>query len=157
MFKNMALGKKIGMGFGVMILFLCGVGVTCYVSMGTATNSIDDITTQLDIAKEVNTVLTDAQDAQAAALRFMIHDDDRYYEHIETESKAAIECAMKAKSLMKSAENRAVADGVIEQVNAYLAANAEWKELQEQRRDGERVRAEAAGVVLDNIKDLLGA
>ncbi|MBN1513778.1 MAG: chemotaxis protein [Phycisphaerae bacterium] len=59
--------------------------------------------------------------------------------------------------MMRSEENRAKADVVVETINAYLAANTEWKNLREKKTESGRLRAEAAGAVLDNIKNLVEA
>ena len=157
MFQSMTVGKKIGLGFGLVIVFLCAVGVTGYLSTRTATENIQSITGQLEIAKEINTTLTDAQDAQAASLRLMIYDDDKYYTIIEEEAQKATEHTQAAKDKMKSAENRANADKVVDQMNHYVAANQEWYDLQVQRREGGKIRVQAAGVVLQNIKELMAA
>jgi methyl-accepting chemotaxis protein len=157
MLKRLGLGKKIGAGFGLVLVMLCVVGTVGYRSMHAATESIDGIVTQLDIAKEVNTVLTDAQDAQAGALRYIIYDDDKYYREIEAETTATTEHATSAKGMMKSAENQAMADEVLDQIAKYVSANKAWRDLQVQRRECGQARAQAAGVVLDNIKGLLDA
>ncbi len=157
MLKRMTIGKKIGLGFGLVITLLVVVAVTGYSSTNTATSNIDSIVGQLEIAEEINTVLTDAQDAQAAALRYMIYDDEQYYQEIEGETANAREHAQAAKELMLSQENRANADEVIDQLDLYLAANQAWREQQLQKRNGGRLRAQSAGVVLDKIKQLIDA
>ena len=157
MLKSMTIGKKIAMGFMLLLVFLCTVGVAGYVSTNTATKNISDIAAQLAIAKEINTTLTDAQDAQAASLRYIIYDDDQYYKAVEEEIGNAVEHTQAAKGLMASAENRANADGAIAQLNAYQAANKEWSDLQAKKHEAGAVRAREADVVLDNVKQLLDA
>lgn len=157
MFSKMALSKKMAMGFGLVIVFLCIVAGLGYSGMNTADHNIDKIVEQLAIAKKINTVLTDSQDAQAGSLRFIIYDDDRYFMIVEDETNNATQWALQAQSMMHSPANRAMVDEVVGQIDAYLSANREWRELQLQRHEVGAIRIEAAGVVLDNIKMLLAA
>ena len=155
MLKSMTIGKKIAMGFTLLLVFLCTVGVAGYISTSTATTNISDITAQLDIAKEINTTLTDAQDAQAASLRYIIYDDIRYHKTVEEEIGDALKHTASAKALMRSPENRAKADEAVIHMNGYLAANKEWGDLQAKKHEAGAIRAQAADVVLGNIKDLM--
>jgi methyl-accepting chemotaxis protein len=157
MLAKMSLGGRISLGFGLVIVFLCVVGFAGYRSLNHAHESLNSIVAQMDIAKEVNTVLTDAQDAQAGSLRLIIYDDDQYFELIERELATVADHAGKAKEAMESAANREAAEAVIDQTQAYLVANQEWYDLQKRRRECGKQRAAAATIVLDNIKQLLEA
>ena len=56
-----------------MLVFMFIVGAFGYYGMSNSNNQISSITHQLEIAKDVNRGLVDAQDAQANSLRYIIY------------------------------------------------------------------------------------
>ncbi|MBN2583586.1 MAG: MCP four helix bundle domain-containing protein [Planctomycetes bacterium] len=78
--KNMTVGKKITLGFAVVLTLLVVVGVAGYVSLNKVQTEMASICYQLEIAKKANTVLVDTQDVQAGSLRYIIYRDDKYYQ-----------------------------------------------------------------------------
>ena len=155
MFKNMKLGTKIALGFGLVIVFLVTVGLTGYLSLNRTVGQMEAIKGQLDIAKKVNNALAFSQDSQANSLRFIIYEDDTYLETSQEDNDSAIKEIEEAKSLMKSEENRRNADGVVDSAKAYTAANSEYADLHQKKVTAGKVRAEAAGKVQDGIKNLI--
>ena len=155
MFKSMTVGKKITLGFSMVIVFLAVVGGTGYLSMSSTMDQMDAITGQVEIAKYVNSAMADAQDAQANSLRSIVYGDEKYYVSFNEGVEKAVQEAQEAKGKMKSEENKKRADNAIAGANEYLAANKEYYELGQKKEAAGKVRAENARVVLDNIKTLM--
>ncbi|HNU31867.1 MAG TPA: methyl-accepting chemotaxis protein, partial [Sedimentisphaerales bacterium] len=155
MFKNMKLATKIILGFGLVLTFLLVVGVTGYLSLNGTVGQMKAISGQLEIAKKVNDALASSQDAQAGSLRFMIYRDDSYLEGSQQANNSAIQAMEEAKGLMKSEENRHKAEAVAAGAKAYIAANAEYAKLAQDKAAAGKVRAETSNSVRDNIKKLI--
>ncbi len=146
--NNINVGIRLFVGFAILLTLLVLV-------WGTGSSSMGNITHQLSIAKGVNTMLTDAQDAQAGALRYLIYDDSRYNDLISEETSKILEEGELAKSKMKSADNRAQIDTVMEAVNTYRAICDTLYQIREATHVvGER-RAAVAGTVISGIKNLI--
>ncbi|MCB9867099.1 MAG: MCP four helix bundle domain-containing protein [Phycisphaerales bacterium] len=157
MFKNMTVGKKIGLGFTLIVVLLCGVAVTGHHSTTTAIRNNDAIGHQLQIVREINTALTDAQDANTALQQYMIQDDAEHLKLVHDEIAKAREHATAARELMTSADNRAKTDDLIARLDAYLKAADEWHDLQVRRDQASAVRAQSAAVVTEKLHTLIAA
>jgi methyl-accepting chemotaxis protein len=157
MFRNLTVGKKIVLGFSMVIVFLVVVGSTGYLSMTRTMERMDSIAEQMKIARNVNAAMIDSQDAQANSLRYVIYGDEKYYAQIKEEAEKSIKEAQEAKGWMKSEENKRKTDDAVARANDYLAANKEFYELDKKKEAAAKVRSDEAAVVLDNIKDLMEA
>ena len=78
MFKNLKLSTKITAGFGIVTLFLVVVGITGYISLNNVIDQVNAIERQVSIVEKTNTALSNAQNAQAGALRYDIYREDKY-------------------------------------------------------------------------------
>ena len=155
MFKNMKLATKIITGFALVLVFLAVVGLTGYLSLNKTVDQMKAISEQLEIAKNVNDCLALSQDSQAGSLRFIIYQDDSYLEGSQQASRDAIKAVEEARGRMQSEENRRNADAVTDSIKAYMAANAEYATLAENKVQAGNVRAEAAGKTLEGIRKLI--
>ncbi len=155
MFKNMKLGTKIVLGFGLVIVFLMVVGLTGYLSLNSTVNQMEAIVEQIEISKKVNNATALSQDGQAGSLRYIIYQDESYMEASQENNRSVIDEIEKAKELMKSAENRRNADSVADSAKAYIAANSEYADLHQQKVAAGKVRTEASAKVQENIKGLI--
>ncbi len=155
--KNLKLSTKMGLGFALCIVFIVIVAVSGFWALTGVMATEDSILEQLEIAKRANTILVDAQDAQAASLRFMIYDDQQYSDQVGTEVGNVKTFVGEAKNLMRSDANKAVADEVLAAVDRYGKANDSYISLQAKKNAAGAVRAEAADKVLESIKKLIDA
>ena len=155
MFSNLKLGTKIASAITILIVFIVAVGITGYVSLQSVVGQMDSVAQQLEIAKKANAVLTDAQDAQAGSLRYLIYRSDEYQDVVKEECRLATENAEAAKGMMKSAENRKNAEDVISAIAAYKKACDEIYQCQQDRIVAGRKRADAADKALAVVTDLL--
>ena len=119
MFRNVTLGTKLFGGFIFVLLLMVVVAIFGYTSLLQTTNSLDSIVHQLEVAKKANTILTDAQDSQANALRFIIYKEDTYREAQDKKAKHVHAAASEAKQLMNSARNKQLADDVMKEMEEY--------------------------------------
>ena len=155
MFRNMTVGKKIALGFSMVIVLLVVVGTTGYVSMSGTMDQMAAITEQVEIAKNVNSAMAETQNAQANSLRTIVYGDEKYYVSFNEEIEKAVQEAQEAKGKMKSAENRQKADMAVASAKEYSAANKEYYELGLKKEAAGKVRGENANIALDNIKTLM--
>jgi methyl-accepting chemotaxis protein len=85
----------------------------------------------------------------------MVYQDDSFLDMSQETNRSAIKEMEEAKGLMNSEENRRNADGVADSAKAYMAANTEYAELEQSKAAAGKVRAEAAGKVLEGIRGLI--
>lgn len=78
MLKAMTIRTKLYLGFFSVLALMVVVALIGYSGIGKAVGAIGDIVYQLEIAKKANTILVDAQDAQAHSLRYIIYKEERY-------------------------------------------------------------------------------
>lgn len=142
--KGMTLGKKLILSFLTVVMLTLIVGFIGY-------NGISKIVYQLEISKLVNRIIVDAGDAQAGSLRYIIYEDEKYFETVEEEKNNIIDLAKEAKSLMKSEKNKAEADDIIEVTEAYYQATFDFRKLEIEKDKIGEVRAAAAAEVTKQI------
>ncbi len=151
------IGKKITFGFTLVLILMSVVGITGYISLNNSKDAMEGICYQLDIAKKANTILVDSQDAQAGALRYVIYGEDKYNDSIITEKANVIENAQAAQGMMKSEENKRVAEDVINKITDYSKATQEYYDLAQKRIAAGTIRSKASLGVRDAIKAILDA
>ncbi len=153
--KNMTIGKKITLGFTVVLILLAMVGVTGYISLNATMEEMDAITYQLDIAKKVNGAMAESQNAQAESLQYLIYKNDEFTHACEQYNQNAIRFMQDAKGLMKSKENKDNADAVIANVNLYLDANRKVVEIDKMKTESGSIRSAAAETVMREVVSLV--
>ncbi len=122
--SDLKIGTRLYVSFAMLLALLIAVGYLGWNGMTKATTAIHDISHQLEIAKKANTILVDAQDAQAGSLRFIIYHDDQFFNIVRDESEKVLALADEAKVMMKSEENKAHADEVITAITEPLPAGS---------------------------------
>jgi len=157
MLKNMTIGKRIVFGFMSMIILLVVVAFIGYNGIRKTINGMNGIVYQLEVAKKANTILADAQDAQAHSLRYIIYRDDTYADSTNEESQNVLTFAQEAKDLMKSAENKARADKVGTAMQAYKANSDKYVSLEHEKAESTKSRGAAAEEVLSSVLSVIEA
>ena len=155
--KNVKLSTKMYGGFLLVLALMIIVAVVGYVGAGNLKQSMVDIQAQLEIAKKANTALTDAQDAQTHALRYVIYKDDQYADALDDEAENVMKVAGEAKDMMKSAENKRTADELISKMTAYKGNCDEYVSIEHKKAAAGKVRAKAAGQVLADVVKVIDA
>ncbi len=144
-FNNLKIGKKLSISFGIVLGLLLIVGAI-------GMNSLRSITYQLEIAKLANTMLADSQDVQAGSLRYILYKDNKYNEEIKTETNNVFNAAKQARDLMKSAENKAMADKVVDEMKNYYQHNKEYYNLQQKINKIGEERGATADKIIEQIR-----
>ena len=155
MFKSMTVGKKIGFGFGVLILFITVVGITSFIGVKNLVGQMEKITYQLQITKNANKIMNDAQDTQAHALRYVIYTDDKYQQFQKESVDAALSAASDTKNLLTLDENKTRVNNISAAVKDYYKSCQDYGAVQSQKEDADKVRATAAMELLDNVRDIV--
>jgi methyl-accepting chemotaxis protein len=146
--QDIKIGQRLFAGFGVVLALLAIVWFT-------GSNSINKITYELDISKDVNAILANAQDAQAGSLRFVIYKDEKYNDIIKNKANELAENGKLAKSKMKKESSIEETETVLHAMEEYLEYSQLYLEHgKEQGVVGKR-RAAAAEVFLNGIKKLV--
>ncbi len=145
---KMKIGKKLGIGFGVLCALMLAVG-------GVGLKSINDIAHQLDIVKLVDMALVNVGDAQANALRLAIYEDDKFHKEMDKEILSVKDLAEQAGMLMKSEENKQRVGVIYDAADDYKKlTDSSWK-LDVERRNTGKERARCAGIVITSIREIV--
>ena len=84
---NLSIGKKIGIGFGVMFLLIVILGTTCFVSLQTAKTKLAEIQAARQ-RSELTTTAALSNRGLAAALNGVIaYGDEKFYQRVDQEMK----------------------------------------------------------------------
>jgi len=146
--NNFKIGQRLFTGFGILLVLLAAVWFT-------GRNAINNITYQLEITNNVNSMLTDAQDAQAHALRYLIYEENSFNDGIGVEVTASIENAEEAKLMMKSEANRTEVDSAIMAITSYQAACDELHSIRLQKVEAGQHRSAAANEILQQTINMI--
>ncbi|MDC7231751.1 MAG: methyl-accepting chemotaxis protein [Spirochaetales bacterium] len=148
MARKMKVRTQLIGSFTLLILFTVIVGF-----MGI--RGINQINYQNRISALASRCLIDAQDAQAASLRFIIYKDSSYMDTAKEEADNVISQAQQAENLMLSEENKLHTQELIQSMEAYEQLNQDYYAVQKRIDNAGEVRAAAAGQVLDNVKQII--
>ena len=152
---SFTVGKRIGLGFTMVLVLLTVVAIVGYVSMKNTKANMNAISRQIEISKKVNAVSSSADDAQSNSLRYVIYGEKDYLKNSTENCDLAIKAASEAKEMMTSDENRRNIDDASQQAQVYKAANQEYSDLDAKLEAAGKIRAQAADSVLTNIRELL--
>ena len=144
MFQNIKLRTQLLISFSILVIFTAAVGF-----MGV--RGIESINYQNRISALANRCLVDAQDVQAASLRFIIYKNRSYMDAASEESGNVITQASEAEALMLSEANKVHTRNLVQAMNNYEALNVEYYELQKKIDETGDLRAGAAQVVLNDV------
>jgi len=143
-FNDLRVGTKIYAGFASVLTLTLLVGTIAY-------NGISEIIHQIGISDIVNSMIVDAGDAQAGALRYIIYGDDKYYDIVESEASKITEGVANIKGLLDSQDGQNAANAINQAMADYRGANDGYRDLEQEKRVvGER-RAEVAQKAIDKI------
>ncbi len=146
--KQVKVQSKMMASFILLVLFTVMVGFF-------GSRGIGQINYQNRISELANRCLVDAQDAQAASLRYIIYEDESYMATATEESGFVLSQAAEAESLMLSEENKKHTQELIRSMQAYEDLNQEYFQVQQTIDEVGSRRAGHADEVLADIRMLL--
>jgi methyl-accepting chemotaxis protein len=148
--KNIKIGTKLYGGFIVVLLLTIGVGTIAYFG-------ITNIVYQTEISKNVNRIIVDAGDAQAGSLRYIIYNDEKYYDIVKEESANITKLAEEVRGLLLSNANRQAAASISEAIAKYEKANIDYYTLHQKQLESSKKRDDAALRATKEIIDAIAA
>lgn len=122
-FNDIKIGAKMYSGFIFAIALTILVGVIGYLD-------ISRIVYQFEISKIVNRIIVDAGDAQAGSLRFIIYNDEKYYNIVAEEAENIVQQSKDVKELLLSEDNKKTAGDINHLINNYREDNTRYFNLQ---------------------------
>ena len=148
MVKQVKIRTKMLGSFSLLVICTIIVGF-----MGM--RGIKQINYQNEINALVNRCLVDAQDAQAASLRYIIYKEDSYIDVASEEAENVITQAGAAEELMLSEENKQFTQALVAAMKKYHSHNLSYREIQQEIYTSSAERSAAAEDVLEDIKNLI--
>ena len=150
------MARQIKVRTKLIVSFLLLVAFTGMVGY-TGMNGIDKILYQQKISDLVNSSFGNAQNAQAASLRYVIYHDREYSERVIEKSKAVIKQAQEAEELMLSQKNKDSIEKLIAATDSYISMNRKIVEIQTEINAAASIRTETADGVLENTKAMIAS
>ncbi len=157
MLNRFKLSVKLYGGFIFILLLMCTIALLGYSGLKETTKAIGDICYQLDIAKEVNTVLTDAQDSQTSNLRYALSGDSKFIQLQNTEIENVKQHTTEAKKMMCSDENKAKADHLLNEMNKYSDSSKKYYSIADEKIASGKIRNSEAETLSYNIIEVVEA
>ena len=157
MFKNLTVGKKIGLGFGILIAFISIVGITSFVGFKNLVGEMQIITNQMEVTKGANAILAGAQDTQANALRFVIYGDKQYSDLQKENVETVFSAADHTKDILVLDENKNRVGNIRNAMQDYYQSCSDYVNIQGQKDQAGQVRAAAAAELSRNINSIQNA
>ncbi len=143
----MKIGKKLGVGFGILCIFICIVGVV-------ALNSINTINYQSDISKLVNDAIGSMNVVQTDVLRLIIYKDKKYYQGINHDVTEIAKSMAQAGRMMSSEKNRTLAGEIIKGAEEYKQHIDVFWGLDKSMAAAGKARSDCADTVITNLRNI---
>jgi methyl-accepting chemotaxis protein len=141
-FNNLKIGKKLGLGFGIVEVLMVALGVFSILQLSKVNNSTVDIATNwLPSVRTLARLKFDAAALRRDTLNYMISTDKRqHYEERTAGEKVAIADDEKIyEPMISSDEERKLYQGFHEQWDKYIVVNERVKEMARQNKSAEAV------------------
>jgi len=149
--RDMKIGKKLGLGFGIVEILMIGLGVFCIIQLSKVNASTVEIATNwLPSVKAVGELRFETATFRRDTLNYIISRDKRQlFEERMSASLAAVANDEKAyEPLISSDEERRLYQGFRDQWDKFMAVNKRVIELAKQQKNidaGNLAQSEGAG------------
>lgn len=147
MFKNRGLAFKLGLGFGLLILFTLAVAVIGYMSL-------DQLLSRSDKMEAVNDISDSITNARMNMLYFTNSKDPARLDAFRKDLGKAKEKAQALKHTLAIPRNREMMDTLIANVTDYEAGAAKYLDSEKAREETFKAVVEAAGALQKLAEDL---
>jgi methyl-accepting chemotaxis protein len=148
MVQKLKVRSKLMASFALLVVFTITVGM-----MGM--RGITQINYQNVISELANLCLVDAQDVQAATLRYVLYGDDSYMTDAFEKTNSVLENAEQAEELMRTDENKSHVQDLIQGMTEYNNLNLVFSHTQGQINGIAVQRVNAGNLVFENIEELI--
>lgn len=112
MFRNLKLGMKLGLGFGVVLVLTCIVALL-------AMNQQENLSDRIMKTEGVNTVISFSNSTRIAALKFMDEHDDKYVSQVGDSVKTLLQEAETVRATFNDPNDIRDIDQVMNAAKAY--------------------------------------
>ena len=154
MLKNLKLSVKLYGGFIFILMLMSSVALVGYCGLRKTVKAMDNIVYNLDIANNANTVLSNAQDAQAHSLRYIIYKDDKYTGMLNESAKVVFQSADAMKTKL-SDTNKNKAQELYDYMETYDSHCKGFIDLEKKKIISGKDRLVAANNVLENVTNVM--
>lgn len=145
--KNLSLGLKISLGFGIMLIFLCIVAFIGF-------NSLSGVVDRASKSEGANELVKSIKDAQVQVLIYMVRNDDALVAKAEDFLNGTKDRADELKKGFSKQANKDQMDLVIDKSDAYLAAFDTFVDFRNQKTNTMAIMREKAGFVLKEAENI---
>jgi methyl-accepting chemotaxis protein len=149
MFKNMKLGKKLGLGFAAVLILTAIVGFVGWKGLG-------DVDDRVEKADDVNRIVKSMLESRQQEKNYIIRSDKKYADMVSEEIGALKKLAQETKDKFKDSMNKQQMDEILSAVDKYEKAFTKVVEIKEKQKqvDEEMVKeARAIEKICYNIND----
>ncbi len=141
-FRNLKIGKKLGLGFGLVLVLTAGLGVFALLQLSKVNGSTVDIATNwLPGVRTLGKLNFDTSAMRRDTLNYIVATDKRphYEEKINVELNTITDDEKSYEPLISSDSERAMYQGYRAAWQKYLAVNERMKQLAEQNKNTEAI------------------
>ena len=148
--QNWKIRTKLTSGFGIISLLTMLIGLVGFIG-------IHGINYQNRIGDIANGIVTDAEYAQSCTLRFIIYDQDEYYEEMQERMQNILTQANEAEGLMKKKANRENILSLRDSAFRYMAHGADYYETNNAMKESGTLRISRAREMIAELIQVIAA
>ncbi len=145
--KNLSLGLKISLGFGIMLIFLCIVAFIGF-------NSLSGVVDRVSKSEGANELVKSITDARVQVLTYMVRNDDALVAKAEDFLNGTKDRAGELKNGFSKQANKDQMDRVIDKSNSYLKVFDQFVDFGHQKIQTMAVMGEQADIVIKQAEDV---
>jgi methyl-accepting chemotaxis protein len=124
----MRIGKKLFIGFGLLVVLLILVGGVGFLSLRQVDTETDDIVNQIKIFSLTNVMLSSTYEAQLASSKHSMYKNSKYHKEVEDHVKVVQEASANAQNLLQGAD-------VIDNLKKIAASAGDYKDADSRYAD----------------------
>ena len=119
MLSNFKIGKKLLIGFGLLIIMLLAVGIVAFWALWSINKQTNAMLEQVTIFSESNTAVMSSYEAQLASNRHSLTQDPKYHKDVTDRVAVVVQSCDDAKKLMHDPKNVENADKIAADAQRY--------------------------------------
>ncbi|WP_018247223.1 HAMP domain-containing methyl-accepting chemotaxis protein [Orenia marismortui] len=137
MFKNLKVGSKLGLGFGIVIILAVIVGGFSYLGFNRVENKVE-------IADDANRMIKYMKGIRTQEKNFILRNNEEYLSKVNSEVEDMIQQARNTKDKLDKQEDRTVMDNIINNINDYKKAFDKYEEYYQKEENADQSMVKSA-------------
>ncbi|MDR1964400.1 MAG: methyl-accepting chemotaxis protein [Planctomycetaceae bacterium] len=155
MLSNMRIGRKLLVGFGLLIILLVVVGFGSFLALQKINSETLMLLRQIDVFSLSNSIVTNAYEAQLSSDRHSMTKDSKYHADVTNRIKSVNDASTDVKKLMSDEKNIENTNEIVEQATGFDKLDQEYANLVSKIKEIKSKRNASYKIVLNSTTELM--